>query len=365
MVSIEIPGITLHHFVTRWNSEWKSAFVTQFRAIGENTFLFKLSLPQKKGQLLVKLPGLITETTRHWEISETQPRIIKEGKKFVENARIHSISQHGLDRVLIIACDKCSIIIELFGSGNIIFTDSTNKILAAHEMREWKHRTIRPAHPYLFPPGPIPWDELPTEIEKSEWNGYRSIGAWLVQKMGVPSVLVTQLTAALKMNLANLTELSPADWKKMRKELECWYASQPKEFVCVYPNDHCVILPPEYAYGEKISEVFDFIDNQLVTAHTQPPKNEKGEHEKKALENALEKQEKQLGEWGEESSELQKSGEYIYAHFDVIEELLKALRSAKKQKTSNEKIVKEWQVKLKKIKKIDWEKNEVEWETET
>ncbi len=69
-------------------------------------------------------------------------------------ARVTSVEQINFDRILRIGTDRGSIILELFGRGNIILTDEEGRIIAATEQREWSARKILPGEPYVPPPPP-------------------------------------------------------------------------------------------------------------------------------------------------------------------------------------------------------------------
>lgn len=75
-------------------------------------------------------------------------------RKHLAGARVLSVEQLNFDRVLRIETDRGSVILELFGKGNIILTDSSGKILYALEQREWSARRIFRGETYVPPPPP-------------------------------------------------------------------------------------------------------------------------------------------------------------------------------------------------------------------
>ena len=82
----------------------------------------------------------------------------------------------------------------------------------------------------------------------------------------------------------------------------------------------------------------------------------------KALQINLERQQIQVRAWEVESNELQKKGEWVYAHFGEVEQLIQALQRAKKQKLNEKKVLHELQKKMREIKSIDFENAEAEIE---
>ena len=94
MPSLQLTSQQLHAFAEKWNEEWKNAYFNQFRAVGENTFQFKINTKQEKISLLIKLPNLAWVSQRKWDVLETQPPIVNKTKTHFENQKINSITQH-------------------------------------------------------------------------------------------------------------------------------------------------------------------------------------------------------------------------------------------------------------------------------
>ena len=79
---------------------------------------------------------------------------------------------------------------------------------------------------------------------------------------------------------------------------------------------------------------------------------------KKALEINAQRQHARIQEWKDEIRENQTKGEWIYAHFDVVEELLRALHRATHQNVSPQEIEKKIKSAVKEVVRVD-AKNEV------
>ena len=279
---MQLSSGTLHAFAKKWNSEWENGYFNQLRAVGEDTFQFKINTKKEKISLLVKLPSLVWESQRKWEVLKEQPAIVNKTKAFFENQKIISVSQHQTDRILVIECKDIFLIVELFAKGNLIVTDKNKSILAVWDAREWKGRTLKFKEKYLFPESNARREEKTTEEMNTE-------------------------------ELFEKIELSAITGEKESHE-------------------------------EKI-------------AHANP--------QIKALQINLERQHNQMNEWETESKELAKKGEWIYAHFGEVEELISALQRAKKQKWDEKKALHELQKKMREIKSIDFERAQVELETTT
>ena len=290
MATFQLSSRQLHTFAEKWDKEWKHAYFNQFRAVGDNTFQFKINTKQEKVSLLVKLPSLIWESQRKWEVLADQPPIVNKTKSFFENQKILSVEQHENDRILVVECHTIWLIIELFGEGNIIVADKNEnkKILAVLAAREWKGRTLKFNQPYLFP--------LSQNKVGEENAAEKTIGAKAIAELFL--------------------------------DIEAHAMQQEKEKT-----------PTEVSETKQAAQ-------------------------KKALQINLERQQFQIKEWENEIATLQKQGEWIYAHFGEVEQLLQAMQRAKKQKMDPKKIMHELKKKIPGIASIDMEKTRIEWETE-
>ncbi len=280
---MQLTSNQLCAFAEKWNGEWKNGYFNQFRAVGENTFQFKINTKQEKVSLLIKFPSLIWESQRKWDVLETQPPIVNKTKAFFENQKILSVSQHAQDRILIIECMKIFLIIELFGGGNIIVTDKEKKILAVWKAREWKGRTLKHGFVYLFP------------------------------------------------------QASP-----MKQETKSISLSV-----------------------KEAQTLFTELEAQAMQNEPEKEKPEtKNQMQVKALKINLERQQSQMYAWEEDANALKEKGEWVYAHFAEVEQVIQALQRAKKQKLNEKLVLRELQKKIQGITHLDMEKMQVEWEME-
>lgn len=284
-MSLNISSDVLHALAEKWNEEWKNGYFNQFRAVGENTFQFKINTKKEKVSLLIKLPSLIWESQRKWEVLEEQPPIVNKTKSFFENQKILSVSQHENDRIVVVECSDIVLIVELFGGGNIIVTDKSNKILAVWEAREWKGRTLKHGFAYLFPQA-------------------------------------SPARAAIEPEQVGLT-------------------------------------------AAEIEKLFEELEAQAMQNEPEKEKPEtKNQMQVKALKINLERQQSQMRAWEEDANALKEKGEWVYAHFTEVEQVIQALQRAKKQKLNEKLVLRELQKKFQGIIHLDMEKMQVEWETE-
>ncbi len=133
------------------------AYVTKIWHRPPDQLLIRLNLPGTEGKhnLLIdtkKWMGLVKEPGQNPTASTTFAMLLR---KVLGNARIVSITQHSFDRVVTIKISKdqeYSLMVELFGDGNIILVNAEGTIIAPMRTQSWRHRQLRPKHTYSYPP---------------------------------------------------------------------------------------------------------------------------------------------------------------------------------------------------------------------
>lgn len=364
---VELPGIALHALAQKWADEWRGAYIQTLRSVGEETFILKIRTREKNVEMLIQLPELVTETQRKWPALADQPSIVNATKELLDNAQILEVKQHGLDRILVIKCKSCTLIVELFGDGNILVLDANGKIAFVHHAREWKGRTLKKNQVYQFPSGPRAWNEWPAQKkEMVDTKPFRSVGGWMVGTLGVPPAWVEEWGAAIKREAKDEEPLSESEWKKLRAHAQkMWERIEKKrEFVRIENT----ILP---AVNEKNKskemdqqKVFSIIEANILSGKKHEKKDTRKENELAALRVNLARQEAQTEAWEKKAREAQQKGEWIYTHYGEVEDVLNALARAKKQKLNAKAVQAEIRKRYPIVARVEMEKDEVEWDEE-
>ena len=113
------------------------------------------SKSEGRPRLNILLPGWIWLSKTTENMPSAPSGFASQLRKHLSNARIVSVGQHGLDRLIEFKLRKeteMKLVIELFGDGNIILVGGDGKILALMRSRKWKQRELRPRSEYRFPP---------------------------------------------------------------------------------------------------------------------------------------------------------------------------------------------------------------------
>ena len=109
----------------------KGAYLDNVWDIGSKVLKFRFRLAGKRLDMIIAPPERMHLTEYSY------PAIVLSGfctylRKKLRNLKIEAVSQHDLDRVITISFAKgLSLVVELFGEGNLIVVDSDGKTLSA------------------------------------------------------------------------------------------------------------------------------------------------------------------------------------------------------------------------------------------
>lgn len=304
MNTIEMPGITLHYLVKKWNEELTGGYVQQMRAVHEDTFLIKIHTKNGNVELLVALPHIVLISKRKWENEEEQPPVVNATKKLLDNVRVESIEQLGQDRIFVLRGENVHVIFELFGGGNVIITNEKGIIQFVHRAKEWKGRTLKMREKYL-----PPQNESKTNSTFEEEMKMKPVGFELL-------------------HVKNRQRLQAVfDKKSAKKEL---------------------------------STIFEEIEEKIIEEWKKPHVDSKLEAQKEALRVNATRQRELLKEWEEKIDAQQLAGEWVYENFSAVQQLIDAVQRGIKAKVSEKKMLEEIKKKMPFIKQIDAKNGTVE-----
>lgn len=137
-------------------SELRDYYIENIYQISFSTLIFKLNKPASPSRELVIEAGRRIHFTRYIiEKPFKPPQFCKALRKYLINSRIRLIEQPDFERIVIIRTsskNNYNLIVELFGKGNIILTDSENKIVHALTYRKMRDRWIIRGEELKLPP---------------------------------------------------------------------------------------------------------------------------------------------------------------------------------------------------------------------
>jgi predicted ribosome quality control (RQC) complex YloA/Tae2 family protein len=154
---MELSGIELHYLVNKISSNVSSGYyVSNISSITKNSILLKLHHPIESDiMLMISTKGIWFTNQKYRPVEENQ--FVSVLSREIERAKINSVSQPGSERIYFIQFvnrdDKeRKLIVEIFGKGNIILCDESNRILWILLPVEVRHRTLKIGSEYILPP---------------------------------------------------------------------------------------------------------------------------------------------------------------------------------------------------------------------
>jgi predicted ribosome quality control (RQC) complex YloA/Tae2 family protein len=166
----------------------EGAFIKNVYQYGD-IYVLKLYQPSGGTAQLLLQPGQRVHLTEFRRAApKVPPKFCSVLRKYLRDRRIHSITQHDLDRILIIEVgDEVSshkLVVELFGSGNLLLLDPEDTIFVARHYKKMRDRDVVPKAKYLFPPprgSDVLDDELPLHdiVAESKANVVRTLASRL------------------------------------------------------------------------------------------------------------------------------------------------------------------------------------------
>jgi predicted ribosome quality control (RQC) complex YloA/Tae2 family protein len=131
--------------------------VNNIYQLDPKTLLLKLHKTDSPPLLLLLEAGRRFDLTAYaQEKPESPPAFCMALRKYLRNAWLRTVEQHEFERIVMFAFDtqtgKFSLVLELFGDGNLILTDAKGEILQALVFKRMRDRNIVRGEAYAFPP---------------------------------------------------------------------------------------------------------------------------------------------------------------------------------------------------------------------
>ena len=279
----------------------------KFYELGKGRFRLKFG----KDHVLIVL-GERLHLTKYLEEAGEPKGFAQKIRKELKGKKLSSVEQKGRDRIVVFDFSGKMLIAEMFGSGNLVLEEG-GKILAAHERRRWKGRELIPGKEYSFPPSQ---EKTLGEIFSGEKE--KKVAAALVP-LNIGIFYVRKVLGE-----AGVDEKKPVG-ELLEKEKKA--VGDAYEKLLAGPEPVVVISggePSDYSLsgeGEGKATLSEALDECFG-----PPTEEGEMKEEKKREALLEKQGERLLELEAEEKEAKEKGDFIYAHYAEIEEVLSLYR---------------------------------------
>jgi len=170
----------------------------------KKSLLIQFHVPGKGKSLLKFIPGFLYLTKKKESMPEKPFNFCALLRKRLDGARLRSIEQSGSERVITLMFDGKQgvyrLVLELFGTGNIILCDEKGMIIAATESQEWKDRSIKPKEKYLLPPSEFNMFEIGFEEFKGLF-GSNNASKTLAIQLGLGGIYADEICAIAKVDV--------------------------------------------------------------------------------------------------------------------------------------------------------------------
>lgn len=326
----------------------------------EDTIILRLHVKEEGRVDLLIQAGVRVHLTRYpLENPMVPPSFPMLLRKHLKGGIIERVEQYDFDRILKLRIKRDKIytlVLELFGKGNIILLDEDDKIILPFRREVWSGRKILPGETYKHPPGqainPLKFDmdQLTQQIRASKTDIVRTLARSGLGGLYAEEVL---LRAGIPKNLP-ANKLKPEDIKKIYETInEVFKPLKRLEFIPniiqekdVIPLELEIYKDKKREYYNTYNEAADEFFSKKIRERIKREKEKTWEDKIRKYEKRLRIQEETLKDYKRKAKESSLKGHLIYSNYKLIQNLLKTISKAREEHP-HEEILK----KLKKGKK--------------
>ncbi len=331
----------------------EGSFVKNLYQYGD-VFVLRLYKPGGgTSQLLIQVGRRIHLTEFRRVAPRVPPKFCTVLRKYLRDRRIISVSQHDLDRIIVIEIgDESSshkLVVELFGNGNLLLLDPNDTIFVAMRYRKMRDRSVVPKAQYEFPP-PRGVDILSLKMDSFEEimaDSTANVVRTLTSRLNLDALSCEEICALSGVDpRTNVSDLDSQAMKDLAGGLHQFrekLKSGVSEARVIYSEsveeeeDAIAFLPFMFEiYDDLPTDTFaslsqamdrffgvsdiELKDDEVQDAHAK---------ERMRLERIIKKQEESISKLETQANMLRSSGEAIYAHFQIVQEILDTISNAR------------------------------------
>ncbi len=281
------------------------------------------------------------------EAPKRPPNFAKMLRNRLEHGRIAHIEQVGFDRIVDLSFDvpdgTVSVIIELFGDGNVVVTGTDGSIVhCIHEVR-LRSRTIRPGGTYKPPEQEIdPFDLDPDTFNEVMRASDTDVVRTLATSMNLGGRYAREVCkrADIEQSL-DIGDIDDRSLETLHTELIriCEQIDTRSLDPQVYADEAGVIdVTPvplielqefESTAYETFSKALDAYFNALPERATAGEPERSTDDERARLERIREHQREAIDDLADEAADRREQAELLYANYDTVDALISAIREAR------------------------------------
>ncbi len=302
----------------------EGGFFKKIYQIGEREFLFKIYKGENK-PLYVNLRGWLFFQNRETPLEPSM--FVMFLRKRFSGKKILKFYQLNFDRIVVFEVpDGYSLIIELFGEGNIIVAKD-GIIERAYKEREWRHRSIIKGEEYVPPPQSMhPLENIEKvcdEINASKYDVVRTLARRFNLGKYAEEVCV-------RANVdKNKNEVSEEDCEKLKDAIKDIF-----NFSGGYIYED-FFSPFKLKMFDEPIKMYNGFNEALIEYIKDETKSESPEVLK--VKRRIDEIEKSIQNFEEEAEKSKKKGDLIYSHFSEIEDILNRAKNGEIEYNRKEK----------------------------
>ncbi len=364
----ELSTLELRILVRELNAV-KGYYIDQFYQLDDMRFRMKLSSKEGKINLNIEIPHYAA-LSNSGEVSEEATGFAMAVRKRVSGARIADIALLSNDRIIKIGYErkeeKGSMILEMFGKGNLIIVDEKMETLLALQTHEFTDRSVRKSEPYKPPKN----DSVDLGDMKAVETVFTSIGttqaadrmvSYLSKRLGLGSLYVDDAIRRQGLDpKIKVKDVDEKNLKAIRQRVAEIIERQGKAIMYMkegMPEDFAVAELDRYSGLEKrempLNEAVELFYSSRPKVVTQ--NNEEVER----IEASLKRQEEIIKEMQREEVACRAKGEFISTNVTALNNLIKLASSKRADEDELMKAATGF-----KIKRIDRAKRSITIETD-
>ncbi|MFX0115025.1 MAG: ribosome rescue protein RqcH [Candidatus Hodarchaeota archaeon] len=343
-----ISSLDIQALIGELREELISGILKNIYLVGKKIHLLKIRT-YKGAQILLIEPGVrfhLTEYQR--QVPERPGNKILAMRKLVRDLRIEEIRQHHSDRLVVIEFggrSRATMVIELFGKGNIVVLDDSQRVVYSLWYKKMRDRDLLPGKPFVFPPSlrakpflDVTYDNL-LDFKK-EIDSDARLGKSLALMFGGGGELVNEAITRSSLNptefVKNISDESLGTLANSVNGLRAELASPCPNIVEDDQRTQISFHPILFQSQEgKIKKFESF--NKVLDAYFSPRESQnvyalaEEDSRLKRLEKTLKKQEKRLQELQDEESKYRQIGDRIHLFAYQLEELQTTILAARRK----------------------------------
>ncbi|BAW30939.1 MAG TPA: ribosome rescue protein RqcH [Methanothermobacter sp.] len=311
----------------------------------KDTIILRLHVKDEGRVDLLIQAGVRVHITRYpLENPMTPPSFPMLLRKHLKGGILEEVKQYDFDRIIKLKIRRdrpYTLVLELFGKGNIILLDEDNKIILPLRREIWSDRKILPGETYKYPPGQainpleINMSQLSEKIGESETDIVRTLAKNGLGGLYAEEVL---LRAGVDKNMPS-DKLGREDIKKIYDAIKETFKPLKKfdftpniiQDLDVVPLELEIYNDYDREYYNTYNEAADEFFTGKIREKIKMEKRGIWEEEIGKYEKRLKIQKETLKAYERKAKESSLKGDLIYSNYKLIENLLETISKARKE----------------------------------